>query len=661
MADRSQLVAAVFVRDLTHRHAPTVRSLLLAGLDRVVIGSPDVAHSADLLFDDRVEVVPARSVASFVNEVSNRFGCTVIACDEPVVVPPDAFGPATALISGDPRIATVNVWCNYAGYLSFPHLNVLSSHQQGDLDERSGTARLRTRQPAGTPVSIPLARGPVVCIARSALTACGPLTDTPFDDLSVTIAEFGLRSAGRGFVSLHDPTTYVTRPFDLAEPTGDVVDRPDVRAWMHERHPIFASVFDAQRVDPDSPVATAHGAARAQAIGLQVLIDGSVMGALETGTQVQLMNLVAALAKRDDVHRIVVAMPGPVPPYAAAAFASPKIEPLETPDGSIPLDARFDVVHRPFQPDRPLPWSMWRHVARRVIITVQDLIAYRIGQYHSTPEQWLGYRTNMATAMAQADGIAVFLDDVADQIALERLPVDPSRIGAVPCGTDHLTGQEPASPPAPFLTPELAASRFLVVLGTNYAHKNRDLAVQAWNELRRRAESSSTGARSVGGDHKLVVVGAHVPFGSSRHAEAHALGVDDDGVIALLDATSQERNWLLRHADVVVYPTSAEGFGLVPFEAARFGTPTVSVNFGPLAEVHADPPVAAASWSATDLADAIAALLDDPDAVAASIDSTLQAGTAFTWDLAAEKLVDLYRRALASHPSPARPAEEPHP
>ena len=650
MIQPHSLVAAVFVRDIAHGHASTVRSLLLAGVDHVVIGSPDVTHSADLLFDDRVEVVPALHIAAFVNEVSNRFECTVAACDEPVVVPPDAFLPAASLIAADPRVATVNVWCNYAGYLSFPQLNMPSSHQQGDLDERSGTERLRSRQPAVTPVSIPLARGPIVCIARSALTACGPLIETPFGDLSVSVAEFSLRTAGRGFTALLDPRTYVTRPSDLAEPTDDVIDRQQVRDWLHDRHPIFPSLFDAQRGDPNSPIATAHGAARAQAIGLQLLIDGSVMGPLETGTQVQLMSIVAALAERDDVHRIVVAMPGPVPPYAAAAFASPKIEPLNTPDGSIPDGAQFDLVHRPFQPDRPLPWGLWRKVARRVVITVQDLIAYRIGQYHSSPEQWLGYRTNMAEAMAQADGIAVFLDDVADQIVLERMPIDVSRIGPVPCGTDHLTGQEAARPPAAFLQPDIAASRFLVVLGTNYAHKNRDLAIQAWKELRRR-----------GVERQLVVVGAHVPYGSSRHAEAQALGLDDDGVIALLDATSEERNWLLRHADVVIYPTSAEGFGLVPFEAARFGTPTVSVNFGPLTEVHRDPQVTAASWSASDLADAISQLLDNPDATAAAIDSTLQAGTAFTWDLAAEKLVHLYRRALASHPSPARPAEEPRP
>lgn len=643
MPSSPQLVAAVFVRETGHRHASTVRSLLQAGVERVVVGAADVADASELLLDERVEVTTATEIAAFVNEVSDRFRCSVVACDEPVVVPAEAFAPAVAIIAADPRVATVNVWCNFAGFLSFPHLNVPTSHQQGDLDERSGTERLRSRAPSVPPVGLPLARGPIVVVGRAAMTACGELHPTPFNDLSVSIAEFSLRATGRGFVSVLDPTTYVTRPFDLAAPTDDIIDRADVRGWLHEHHPIFATVFDAQRHDPESPVALAHGAARAKAVGLQVLIDGSIMGALETGTQVNLMHLVAALARRDDVSRIAVALPHGVPPYAAASFADSKIEPVASPDGTFPAELRFDIVHRPYQPDRPLPLDNWRTVARRVVVTVQDLIAYRIGQYHPTPENWLAYREAMAAACAQTDALAVFLDDVAAQLELERLPVDPSRIGLIPCGTDHLSGNEPGTPPAAFLAPERSGERFLLVLGTNYAHKNRDLAIAAWRELRAR-----------GVDRTLVVVGAHVPFGSSRNAEATALGLDDDGVVALLDVTSEERNWLLRHADVVVYPTSAEGFGLIPFEAARYGSPTVTVGFGPLSELQPDPPVLAASWSAADLADAIEVLVTDPDAAAESIRSTLDAGNRYTWDAAAAKAVEVYRRALASHPSPAR-------
>ena len=49
----------------------------------------------------------------------------------------------------------------------------------------------------------------------------------------------------------------------------------------------------------------------------------------------------------------------------------------------------------------------------------------------------------------------------------------------------------------------------------------------------------------------------------------------------LSEVEPAERNWLLANAACVLYPTSAEGFGLLPFEAASFGTPCVHVAFGP--------------------------------------------------------------------------------
>jgi glycosyltransferase involved in cell wall biosynthesis len=121
-------------------------------------------------------------------------------------------------------------------------------------------------------------------------------------------------------------------------------------------------------------------------------------------------------------------------------------------------------------------------------------------------------------------------------------------------------------------------------------------------------------------------------------------------VFLLPDLPSSERNWLVRHADLVLYPSSAEGFGLVPYEAARFGTPTLFTRFGPLQELMPDIPVAADDWSPDSLADAADALLSDPAQARAQVESCLAAGTKYTWAATAERLADLYRLVMSLTP-----------
>ena len=150
------------------------------------------------------------------------------------------------------------------------------------------------------------------------------------------------------------------------------------------------------------------------------------------------------------------------------------------------------------------------------------------------------------------------------------------------------------------------------------------------------------------------MAGPTVPYGSSRLSEAnarlHHRQTLEPEVFLLPDLPSSERNWLMRHADLVLYPSSAEGFGLVPYEAARFGTPTLFTRFGPLQELAPDIPVAAEDWSPESLADAADSLLSDPAQARAQIESCLAASTKYTWAATAERLANLYRHVMALTP-----------
>jgi len=631
------LVAAVFVRDASYQYLATVRSLLAAdGVQQVLVGSPDESLLEPLQVDSRVQTVYSASAVALVNLASERWNAAVAACDEPVLVAGDAFHPALAAMAADLRVVVVCAWSNCGGYLSFPRRNVAGSHQIENLDEHLITQRLRELGPAPRMVPISLARGPLTVISRTGITAAGGLVENPFASLDVAVAEFGQRAARRGLLTVLDATTFVMRPFDLGLHDPDVFDRTDVRSWLTARHPFYEALYRQEQADAESALGIAHSLATAKVLGLTVLIDGSCLGPLEMGTQVNLVNLVRALADRNDVREVVVSMPGAVPSYAVTAFGNRKIRSVHSALGEFPAGIHGHIVHRPFQPDSPMPLHNWRRAAPRLCVTLQDLIAYRNGSYHPDGTHWLRYRHHLAVAAAQADGVLTISRDVAETVRDEQLRVDADRLWPIPLGTDHLTGDEPMRPPTIALQHGFAAREFLFVLGTNYSHKNRDLAVHAWNELRGR-----------GHDIGLVLVGAAVPYGSSRHYEALAHATDEQAIL-LADVTSEERNWLLRHAVAVVYPTSAEGFGFVPFEAARFGTPTVAVSFGPLSEVGAQPEVAAESWSPADIADAIEQLVVSPERRAAAVRQTLAAGTEFTWEATAASLVDAYRATLGS-------------
>jgi glycosyltransferase involved in cell wall biosynthesis len=198
-------------------------------------------------------------------------------------------------------------------------------------------------------------------------------------------------------------------------------------------------------------------------------------------------------------------------------------------------------------------------------------------------------------------------------------------------------GAEPAAPAG--LVERLAGAPFLLCLGTTYKHKNRPFALRLLAALRERH----------GWEGRLVLAGPEVADGSSAAEEAawelanpaHAAGVVRLGAVG-----EAERAWLYAHAAAVVYPSTYEGFGLVPFEAAQAGTPCLWAPVASLAEVLAGADAPLVPWDAAASADRAIAILRDPVAAGALTDQVRAAASAFTWDRTAEELLGVYEDAV---------------
>jgi len=139
-----------------------------------------------------------------------------------------------------------------------------------------------------------------------------------------------------------------------------------------------------------------------------------------------------------------------------------------------------------------------------------------------------------------------------------------------------------------------------------------------------------------------VLAGLHVKSSSSKEAEndLRARHLDLRGTIHTVGHVS---SWLLAQATAVLYPSSAEGFGFVPYEAAVLGTPSVFCDFGPLREISGASGLPR-GWSVEAHAADLARLLADEEARHERVAQLAQATAARTWADFAEDLVAFFQR-----------------
>lgn len=359
---------------------------------------------------------------------------------------------------------------------------------------------------------------------------------------------------------------------------------------------------------------------------LSLAVDASWLGEHETGAQVLTTSAVNALADNPSVTAISLRGLDELPDYARHLADHPKV--------SVGGSEQADVCWFPNQIDFRSNVALARNWGKRIVTTYLDLIAYDIPRYHASHAAWDAYRSLQRTMALASDGITTISADVATRLQQEVPLLEETRIRAIPLGLDHIrVDQVPEHIPEEIrsIAPDLSERVFVLVLGNDFLHKNRDFAIAVWQDVLRSGVPCD-----------LVLAGLHVRGSSSRSEEERfmATHVDLRGRVHTLDhVSSATRAWLLSHASAVLYPSSAEGFGFVPYEAAALGTPSTFTMFGPLAELTgvSDAP---RSWDRVAYATDLTALLTDPVAAQRRISTLQRAIAQRSWRNFAQELID---------------------
>ncbi len=538
----------------------------------------------------------------------------------------------------DALVATSSALTNHGTILSVPKRN----RPQGGIPQDRSLAQAAgaiLAQSLRIYPTLPTAIGHCMYIRRQALDLVGDF-DLAFSPGYGEEVDFSQRCVLHGLVHVAADDVFVLH--HAGGSFGSDGERNPIQAkhdrLVEARYPYYERASAAAANTPFGRLPRSIATARRAINGLSVTIDGRCLGPLATGTQVHTLQLIKALAAADRVGLQVI-VPPDLGDYAAEELSTrPNVRLI--PHSEVHRDMeKADVAHRPYQVSSAADLTLLGMAGERQVITHQDLIAYRNPGYFPGYPQWERHRRLTREALAIADCVVFFSHHAAKDALSEDL-VDPDRVRVVYIGVDHggTASLEAAPPPE---AKALDEQPFLLCLGTDFRHKNRVFALRLLEALREQH----------GWQGKLVLAGPRVAGGSSAGEEAAFLATRPElasTVVTLPAVAEPEKQWLLRNCTAVLYPTTYEGFGLMPYEAADNDRPCLFASHTALAELLPEELATLVPWDAGESAARVSRLLADPAAIHEHVLAIRRAAAPLTWQSTAESLIDIYRAAAAS-------------
>jgi glycosyltransferase involved in cell wall biosynthesis len=299
---------------------------------------------------------------------------------------------------------------------------------------------------------------------------------------------------------------------------------------------------------------------------------------------------------------------------------------------SLPLPAEMftgdcDLFH---SPDFVLPPLR----AARGIVTVHDLSFMRLPSCADP-----GLRAYLERSVPKAVRVAHLV--LADswntrKDIIDLLQVNPDKVSVVTAGVDKTF-----SPVTDLARLDQARKRyrlpdhFVISVGTLEPRKNYDRLISAYARMR----------RQTGLPHQLAIVGRPGWLFDEVHERVRVEGMGEYvhflGFVPDVDLAA-----LYTLADLMVFPSLYEGFGIPPLEAMACGTPVVSSDNSSLPESVGTAALTVNAEDTEALSDAIGQVLCDGDLRARLIELGQTRSAQFTWDSAARGLLAAYRQAM---------------
>lgn len=287
-----------------------------------------------------------------------------------------------------------------------------------------------------------------------------------------------------------------------------------------------------------------------------------------------------------------------------------------------------DVFHHPAGLVFPLN-------SKANVMTLSDLIPHHFPYYCPGSDAWF------EESFAKADQMDIILtySEYTKQDIIETLRVDEDKIRVIPLAAhEQYRPVEDQKKVQTILTKYgLGEGSYIIYVGTIEARKNISRLVEAFHLLKQENPLL---------EHQLVLVGGKLWMHEPIFEAISQLGLENSvkwlGHVPFEDLPS-----LLDGAELFIFPSLYEGFGLPPLEAMSCGTPVVCSHASSLPEVVGDAGLLFDPYRVKDIAETMHRVLIDSQLRYSLREKGLKRSRTFSWEKTAQATLSAYEEAWA--------------
>jgi len=264
------------------------------------------------------------------------------------------------------------------------------------------------------------------------------------------------------------------------------------------------------------------------------------------------------------------------------------------------------------------------------VITIYDLSFLIFSQSFKYLKRL--YLTLLTRLSARKARRIITISESTKRDTVRLLGVSSKKVAVVYCGVDRAFRPLPEREVASFRQKRGLPERIILFVGTIEPRKNVARLVEAYSHLK-------------DGQVKLVIGGARGWLYEEVFARVEELDLTGDVLFPGYIPPEELPLWY-NAAELFVYPSLYEGFGLPPLEAMACGTPVITSNVSSLPEVVGEAGLTVDPMNSKGLAEAINQVLGDGALRQSMRERGLARASRFSWAKAARETVGVYRRAL---------------